>query len=203
MTGMAFVILALIGLAIYSFSQIKQTPWTSSLSDPVITSTLRQELPHFEYFNEGKTLKAQNFEGKWTLLSFWAHWCGPCLEEMPALDQLSQGWQGPEFEVITVNVDDPNSEDFEAARKFLVDNEIAIPTLFDKSGDLKKAFDVHDLPTHFLISPEKQIVWKARGAFKWNGNKAHDQLMKIMEDEQQKKESTGAPGPDSEPDSGE
>jgi hypothetical protein len=45
---------------------------------------------------------------------------------------------------------------------------------------------VSDLPQHFLISPDKKIVWQAKGAFKWNDSKARDQLMKLMEDESEK-----------------
>jgi thiol-disulfide isomerase/thioredoxin len=185
MAGMAVAAIALIATAIYSLNQLNSPAWTSSLKDLALNPTLRQELPQFEYSSEGKSLKAQNFEGKWTLLTFWAYWCGPCLEEMPALNQLGQQWQGPDFEILTVNVDKPGTEEFEAGRKFLTENSVVLPTLFDKTGELKKAFNVTDLPQHFLISPDKKIVWQAKGAFKWNDAKARDQLMKLMEDESQ------------------
>src|SRR6059058_123647 len=105
MAGMAVAAIGLIGVIIYSLQQLSAPAWTSSLKDPVLNPTLRQELPQFEYSLEGKSLKAQNFEGKWTLLTFWAYWCGPCLEEMPALNTLGQQWAGPEFELLTVNID--------------------------------------------------------------------------------------------------
>ena len=206
MAGMAVAAIVLIGVAIYSLSQLKQGGWTSSLKDPVLNPTLRQELPQFEYSSEGKSLKAQNFEGKWTLLTFWAYWCAPCLEEMPGLNQLGQQWQGPEFEVVTVNVDDFPSENYEAARHFVTDESIVLPTLFDKTGDLKKAFGVKDLPHHFLISPEKKIVWQAIGSFKWNDDKARAQLLRIMEKEtetQDLKDPKEEPDQDSEPESAE
>lgn len=198
MAGMAIAVIVLIGIAIYSLSQLNPTTWTSSLKDPVLNPSLRQELPQFEYSDEGKTLKAQNFEGKWTLLTFWAIWCGPCMEELPALNQLGQQWQGPEFNIVTVNIDDVHSENFEAARRFLTANSIILPTLFDKTGDLKKAFGVTELPRHFLINPEKKIVWQATGAYKWNEAKARDQLMKLMENETEKEDSTESPDQDSE-----
>jgi thiol-disulfide isomerase/thioredoxin len=186
MAGMAVAAMILIGIAIYSLSQLSTSTWTSSLQDLTLNPTLRQDLPHFEYSSEGKSLNSQNFEGKWTLLTFWAYWCGPCLEEMPALNQLVQQWQGPDFDVVTINVDKPGTEEYESARKFLTDNSIVLATLFDKNEDLKKAFKVNGLPQHFLINPDKKIVWQATGAFKWNEPKARDQLMKLMEDESEK-----------------
>lgn len=198
MAGVAVAAIVLIGVVIYSLSQISGTAMdTPQLPVPTITATLRQDLPHFEYSNEGKSLKAQNFEGKWTLLTFWADWCAPCLDEMPALNQLAQQWQGPEFEVLTINVDDPHSENFEAAKKFLSDQGIVLPTLFDRDGDLKKAFGVTDLPRHFLINPQQKIVWQERGAFQWTNPKVRDQLMKVIEDSTEDDDSTTEPDQDS------
>src|SRR4051794_34833665 len=93
MAGMALVAMALIGIVIYSLSQMNQSATQgTSLPAPTIHPTLRQDLPRFEYTDEGKGLIAQNMQGKWTLLSFWADWCAPCLQEMPALNQLYQQW---------------------------------------------------------------------------------------------------------------
>ena len=198
MAGMAIAAIVLIAVAIYSLSQLNTATWTSNLKDPVLNPSLRQDLPHFEYSDESKSLKAQNFEGKWTLLTFWAYWCGPCLEEMPALNQLGQQWQGPEFNIVTVNIDDPKSENYESARKFLTVNSVILPTLFDKTGELKRAFGVSDLPRHFLINPEAKIVWQATGAFKWSGSQAQAQLMKLMENENEKEDATETQGQESE-----
>jgi len=183
MAGMALVVMLLMGIAIYSLSQISSPGKTSSLTDLDLNPSLRQELPHFEYLDQGKVLKPESFSGHWTLLTFWAHWCHPCLEEMPALNALSQQWQGKNFEILTVNVDEPTPEDQEAARTFLSQHEIALPTVYDRKGLLRKAFVVSDLPRHFLISPNLKIVWQARGAFRWDDSSARDQLMRAMAEE--------------------
>jgi thiol-disulfide isomerase/thioredoxin len=196
MALMAVALIGLIGMAIYSLSQMNSGVWVSALKDPVVNPTLHQNLPQFKISGEGKTLTTENFEGHWTLLSFWAYWCEPCLEEMPALNSLAQQWQGPEFEILTVNVDQPGNENYEAARRFLTENSIVLPTLFDKNGELKKAFNVNELPQHFLINPKRQIVWQARGAFKWNEASARDQLQKVME---KAEESTAPPDQDPQP----
>lgn len=193
---MAVIFMGLIATAIYSLSQMNSGVWTSSLTEPVLHPNQNQDLPAVEYSNEGKTLRSQTFEGRWTLLTFWAYWCAPCLEEMPGLNALIQNWQGPEFNIITINIDPPNSETFESARQYLTENAIVIPTIFDKTGELKKAFKVESLPQHFLISPDKKIVWQAKGAFKWNEAAARDQLLKLMETT-----GTEQPDPASSPDS--
>lgn len=190
MAAVAVAVLILLGGAIYSLSRFESATAVVTLKQPGIVITDRKNLPQFEYAADDKMFSTQTLVGKWTLISFWAAWCQPCLDEMPALNQLSQNWQGPEFQVITVNTDEPGSENFEVARDFLVANEIVMPTYFDKDGKLKKAFQVDAVPRHFLVSPKGEIVWEGQGAFTWNDGKTRDQLLKVMETER-------APAPES------
>lgn len=47
----------------------------------------------------------QDFEGKVLLVNYWATWCGPCILEMPALDEIQAEFGGPEFQVLTISHD--------------------------------------------------------------------------------------------------
>jgi thiol-disulfide isomerase/thioredoxin len=191
MAAVAVAILLLLSVAIYSLSRLSTAPWSSELEAPAIQSTSRQELPHFEYKEDGKLISPQNLEGHWTLLTFWSFSCPPCLVELPGINQLAQSWSGPELEILTVNSD--NGEDLDQAKRFLQEQEITLPTLFDKSGALKTAFGVSEWPRHFLIGPDKGVMWAATGAFKWNDSKVRDQLLKLMERQTEDLEKTQDP----------
>lgn len=177
----AVVIAALIGLAIFSLSKLSSTPWNSSLKDPEIQDTLKQAVPQFQHADLGRALMPNGAEGKWSLLTFWSVTCPPCIEELPALNALATTWQGPPFQILTVNIDGDNAENLENAKLLLQEGQITLPTFFDKGQHLKSAFQVSEYPKHFLISPAQQIVWHATGAFKWNDSKARDQLLRLME----------------------
>lgn len=179
MAGMAVAMMLLLGVAIYSLSRLSSAPWTSQLHTPHIEATSRQDVPQFEVEADGETLTPAYFEGKWTLLTFWSHTCPPCLEEMPALNTMALTWSGPEFRVLTVNFDE--GENLDAAKRFLQEQEIVLPTVYDSKQTMKNAFAVTEFPRHFLISPDKKIVWQATGAFQWDEAEARDQLLKLME----------------------
>ena len=187
----AVAVICLIGVAIFSLSKLQSAPWTSLLSTPNIHSSFRKNLPQFEHNDGSKSLTPQQFEGKWTLLSFWSYSCPPCIEELPALNSMALNWQGPTIQVFTVNVDEEKSENLDLAKRFLSDSEITLPTYYDPKRSLAVAFGVAEYPKHFLVNPDKQIIWEAIGAFKWNDAGTRDQLLKLIE--QQAPESDQAP----------
>lgn len=183
MAGIAIAVILLIIVAIYSLSQLKQTVWTRTLGPVALDAKEKREAPDFDFKSDTQTLKKSDFLQHWTLLSFWAHWCAPCLEELPTLNQLGEQWQNASLQIMTVNIDDPKTESFESARRFLTENEVTLPTLFDRDGVIQKAFNVKDVPQHFLINPEGQIVWQAVGGFQWNDAHAREELMRVMGDD--------------------
>lgn len=54
---------------------------------------------------DGGKLSVGDFAGKRLLVNFWASWCVPCREEMPALDALAAKYNGDGFMVLPVNLD--------------------------------------------------------------------------------------------------
>jgi thiol-disulfide isomerase/thioredoxin len=175
--------LVLIGVVIYTFVHVPIGADVASDTFPTIgvSAPYRQKLPHFEWHNGDAHLKSADLQGTWTLLSFWSLTCTPCLKEMPDLDQFNEDWSGPELTVTTVNED--TLEMSETIRQFLSENEIQLPVFYDVSGELKNAFDVHEFPRHFLISPKGEIVWTEKGAFNWTAPESQKSLLAIMERE--------------------
>ena len=81
---------------------------------------------------DGKKLSLKDFRGKIVLLNFWASWCVPCRQEMPALEEVSQGYAkaGKPVTVIGVDASDVRSE----AARFLAEVGVTYPTVYDQSG---------------------------------------------------------------------
>lgn len=59
---------------------------------------------------EGKPLDLARYKGKVVLVDFWATWCGPCLQEIPNIEEVYEAQNKNGFEVIGVNLDEDRSE---------------------------------------------------------------------------------------------
>ena len=110
---------------------------------------------------EGKELTLEAFHGKVVLLNFWATWCGPCREEIPALIELQKRYKD-RLQVIGLAVDE---DDQAYVRKFAASAGINYPIAMS-SVDVRVAYGgVGALPTVFVINPEGRLVQKHVGLF--------------------------------------
>jgi thiol-disulfide isomerase/thioredoxin len=183
--------LILVGAVIYTFSHLPVGTTVAVDSFPTIKvpAPYRQKVPHFEWQSGAAHLKSSDLQGSWTLLSFWSMTCTPCLKEMPDLDQFNEDWSGPELSIVTINEDTAEMSD--TIRQFVSENEIQLAVYYDAKGEIKDAFDVHEFPRHFLISPKGEVVWQEKGAFNWTAPESQKSLLAIMERESAPTEAEG------------
>ena len=109
----------------------------------------------------GNSLSPSSFSGKWVVLSYWADWCGNCVEETPALNRFAQDIKGKNVLFYGVNYDHkPGAELTEAMAKM----KITYPVLRDDPGQIWHLRDPGALPVTFIINPEGDVVKTILGA---------------------------------------
>ena len=101
----------------------------------------------------GNTVTLKQFRGKVVFLDFWAPWCDPCREELPALDALYKKYHNDGLEVIGIDID--ASEKLVA--EFLQKIPVAFTVLIDKKGIIRRAYSFRMLPTAFIIGRDGVI----------------------------------------------
>src|SRR4030095_10043638 len=112
---------------------------------------------------DGKKISLKDFRGKVVLLNFWARWCVPCGEDMPAMKKLSQGSKPKNFVVLAVAVKDRKQD----AVDFVKELKITYPIALDPEAQVGSLYGAWGLPATYLIGPKGEGLARGWGPAEW------------------------------------
>lgn len=101
------------------------------------------------------------FAGRAVFVDFWASWCGPCRQSMPAYEAMNERLSGEAFTLLAINLD----EDPENAKRFLDSHPVSYTVLLDPGGGTAEKWSIPAMPSSFLVAPDQRIV-RAWAGFK-------------------------------------
>ncbi len=102
---------------------------------------------------DGQSLGLDSLRGQVLLLDFWATWCVPCTDALPAYGQIHDRLGSRGFTVVAVSVD----EDPGAVQAFLRAHPLPYHVAIEPQADLAGRLGVQMLPTTFLVDREGRI----------------------------------------------
>jgi thiol-disulfide isomerase/thioredoxin len=120
----------------------------------------------------GGDISIAAFSGKRLLVNFWASWCVPCREEMPALDALAGKYNSENFEVVTINLD-MGEDGLDKARQFMAEGGFShLPLYADNSfaafERLRTAGVAMGLPATLLLDETGCELAVLQGPAEWD-----------------------------------
>jgi thiol-disulfide isomerase/thioredoxin len=124
----------------------------------------------------GAPLTVESFAGKRLLINFWASWCVPCREEMPALNALAQKYNSDEFMVLPVNT---GETDPAKGAAFLSENSWANLPLYQEANSfeiinrLKTSAVSAGLPASVLVDEKGCELAVLQGPAEWDSSDGH------------------------------
>lgn len=103
---------------------------------------------------DGGTVRLDDFRGRPVIINFWAAWCPPCLEEMPAHDEFYRRY-GDRIVYLAVN----QRETVARIQRHLDEVKEAgltmtLPILLDRRGSVGEAFRLGGMPETWVIDPQ-------------------------------------------------
>ena len=122
---------------------------------------------------QDKSVDLAAMKGRVVLINFWATWCEPCRDEMPALERLREKLKGRSFELVTVNFGESNA----TVSRFLARLNVSLPVLLDPGKDAADAWKVRGLPMTFLIDAKGNARYWTFGEQNW----AEGDAFKVVE----------------------
>ena len=95
------------------------------------------------------------------LLSFWATWCKPCIEELNEYKQIYKEYKDQGFKMFAISTDDENSV---AKVKPLVKSKgYNFPVLLDTNSDAVRLYYAQSIPYSVILNKKGMIIYSHLG----------------------------------------
>jgi len=120
----------------------------------------------------GKSVQLAQYRGEPVVVSFFAAWCQPCIKDAPAVAKLAADYRG---RVQVLSVARASSRD--GAERFIHDNGITWPVLWDGSDALTYDFRIFGQPAAFVIDQQGRVVDAQIGAVPQRFHETLDRLL--------------------------
>lgn len=173
----AGVLLVLLLGLVYHLQQIPEPLSEIPLAEfKAPSDPYRNPAPDFQWQDgNGHSKSLKDYAGKVVILVVWAHWCAPCLKEIPTLQQLYARLADPELEIIGVNADTDETEK-KSALDFWQSEGISFGIGFLSKSSSRP----EQVPTTFIIDRDGQAVFESQKALDWTSPAAEMFLRRLI-----------------------
>jgi len=131
-------------------------------SIPGVASTATGAAPDFTMTDaSGRPIQLSSFQGKPTIVNFWATWCRPCREELPGFQKMYEKY-GDRVNFVMLNIV-AQGDTAASVQKFCKDNGYTFPVYFDESGEGATVNGVTGIPETIFINAEGKSYGKVVG----------------------------------------
>lgn len=110
--------------------------------------TVGQPAPEITGINQfGEPMKLSDFRGKVVVLDFWGSWCGPCIQDLPQLNDLAKLY--PDDVAVIGIVNDTR----DLALQALLENEINWPNWIgqQQANTIENAWNINSWPSTYIV----------------------------------------------------
>jgi len=111
----------------------------------------------------GGQASLSKFEGRWTVLTFFASWCGACKGSLPSLEKLWQSVRGKGVAIVGVAIESDRAK----IQRFVSQLSLSFPVMIDDRSQVASIYHAQSIPISYVIDPRGQITAIARGARDW------------------------------------
>ncbi len=123
--------------------------------------------PKFENYIDikGGKKSLDSFKGKYVYIDVWATWCGPCIQQIPYLQNIEKQYHNKNIAFVSISTDESRRSGgtWEAAEKKWRDfvqkrNMSGVQLWSGQDFSFQQAYQINSIPRFLLIDPEGKIV---------------------------------------------
>jgi len=118
---------------------------------------------------DGTSFRLSQHRGKTVLVNFWATWCPPCREEMPAMQRLYAQHKDRGLMIVAVSID----ADPAVVSPYVKESKFTFPIALDPKAEVANKYGVRALPSSFVVDREGTMTALALGPRAWDNDASH------------------------------
>ncbi len=112
------------------------------------------------------------------LLSFWATWCKPCVEEMTKYKDLYEDYKDKGFKVLAISIDDERS--VAKVKPFVKSKRYPFMVLLDPNSEVARKYYAQNVPYSVLLDKSGKIVYTHLGYMKGDELKMKNKIDELF-----------------------
>ncbi len=150
-------------LLAFALSAISSTIYAQENSEEKATLvSIGQAVPDFQFTDEeGKNHSISDYRGKLVMINFFATWCGPCMKELPHVQQqiFDQYRNNENFELLVIG----REHDAAEMQAFKNKKGYTFGLIADPNRKIYANFASQYIPRNFLIDQDGKIIYSSIG----------------------------------------
>jgi peroxiredoxin len=155
--------------------------WLKSLSPPASPTGSLQFLsaaPSLPIADRsGNRIDLSRLKGKLVIVHFWATWCPPCVEEVPALSRFWEGYRGrDDIELYVISVD----KDWKTIDQFNAKHPNTLPLYIDAEASTAKRFGTTQYPETYIVNRSGRVLERVAGAVSWDDPEVRKRIEQLL-----------------------
>lgn len=125
---------------------------------PEEMAAFREYAPAFSFPSiDENEVSLESLKGKYLYVDIWATWCGPCIQQIPAMKALEEHFKGQNIEFVSISVD--KDADKNKWKKMINDKQMSGLQLFaGKNNSFSRDYQVSTIPKFLIIGKEGEII---------------------------------------------
>lgn len=170
-TIVAFVLLIVIAVFGYNYLSDNYKPeGTLDISEETASAAPKESTdekvlaPDFTLLDANETeVSFSDFKNKPVVINFWATWCGFCVKEFPAFQNVYDEYKD-KVNFMMVNVTDGQQETIKSAKAFIQENNYTFPVYYDTELTASNIYGAYSIPITVLIDSDGYYLGTHQGA---------------------------------------